>query len=279
MRPVLFSILGLDIQTYGVSKALAALAGAYLLGRAFERLGQPEAAGLAGYNELLLARCDGLAAAEHYRKAVPISELFTADVAACLALPGVGFDPVRYESRTTDKTGNLAIDGNTYAAGPALGARRVTVGLRHDRIEILDEHARPVVSLPRVFGHQAATVFDPASLLPLLVRKPGTWGNSPVRDRVGGPLRNWLDAAPARPRRDVLIAIGAATVPAGFDNAVAAAEAIIGRGEVPEMAALGMLARRLAAGAEPAASTVNLAVYDGLTHPTDATDATEPVPA
>ncbi|WP_448072963.1 prolipoprotein diacylglyceryl transferase [Georgenia yuyongxinii] len=39
MRPVLFSILGLDVQTYGVSKALAALVAAYLLGRAFERAG------------------------------------------------------------------------------------------------------------------------------------------------------------------------------------------------------------------------------------------------
>ena len=39
MQPVLFSILGLDIQTYGLSKALAALAGAFLLGRAFERRG------------------------------------------------------------------------------------------------------------------------------------------------------------------------------------------------------------------------------------------------
>lgn len=39
VRPVLFSILGLDVQTYGLSKALAALVGAYLLGRAFERVG------------------------------------------------------------------------------------------------------------------------------------------------------------------------------------------------------------------------------------------------
>lgn len=39
MRPVLFSILGLDVQTYGASKALAALAAAYLLARAFERSG------------------------------------------------------------------------------------------------------------------------------------------------------------------------------------------------------------------------------------------------
>jgi len=34
----LFSVLGLDVQSYGVSKALAALIGAFLLARAFERL-------------------------------------------------------------------------------------------------------------------------------------------------------------------------------------------------------------------------------------------------
>ncbi|MBU5421115.1 prolipoprotein diacylglyceryl transferase [Cellulomonas hominis] len=39
MRPVLFSIFGLDIQTYGVSKAAAALIAAHLLGREFSRLG------------------------------------------------------------------------------------------------------------------------------------------------------------------------------------------------------------------------------------------------
>lgn len=39
MRPVLFSIGPLDVQTYGVSKALAALLAAYLLGRSFERNG------------------------------------------------------------------------------------------------------------------------------------------------------------------------------------------------------------------------------------------------
>ncbi len=39
MRPVLFSIFGLDIQTYGVSKVLAAWVGALLLGRAFAARG------------------------------------------------------------------------------------------------------------------------------------------------------------------------------------------------------------------------------------------------
>lgn len=39
MRPVLFSILGIDVQTYGVSKIAAALIGAWLLARAFDRRG------------------------------------------------------------------------------------------------------------------------------------------------------------------------------------------------------------------------------------------------
>ncbi|MGD8215422.1 prolipoprotein diacylglyceryl transferase [Aestuariimicrobium sp. Y1814] len=39
MWPELFSIFGVGIQSYGVSKALALLAGAFLLGRAFTRLG------------------------------------------------------------------------------------------------------------------------------------------------------------------------------------------------------------------------------------------------
>ncbi len=228
---------------------------------------EPEAATLAGLNQVLLARCDQLAAKEHWRKGVPIGQLFTQDLAACLALPGVGFDPVRYESRTADKTGNMLIESNTYCAGPAFGGRRVTVGIRHDRIEILDEHARPVVSLPRVFGHQPGTIFQAASLLPLLVRKPGAWANSPVRDLVTDPVRDWLDHAQAPDRREMLAALDTATASAGFESALAAADTLIRRGDHLETAAIGMLARRLATGAEPSTGTVNLRVYDRLAHP------------
>ena len=38
MLPVLLSVFGFDVQSYGVSKALAALVAAFLLARAFERL-------------------------------------------------------------------------------------------------------------------------------------------------------------------------------------------------------------------------------------------------
>ena len=226
---------------------------------------EPEAATLAGLNEVLMARCEALATTVHYRKGLPVGDLFAQDVAACLELPGIGFDPVRYESRKADKTGNLLIDGNTYAAGPSFHGRNLTVGLRHDVIEILDEHSEPVRSFPRAFGQQIETIFDPSSLVPLLVTKPGAWSHSQLRPLVPDMVRDWLDHATATDRRRLFNAVDAASGSAGFEAAVAAADTLLRRGDAPDMAMLGMLARRLANGTEPAAANVDLSVYDSFT--------------
>lgn len=226
---------------------------------------EPEAASLEGLNKVLMARCDALAATVHYRKGLPLSELFAQDVAASLQLPGVGFEAVRYESRKADKTGNLLVDGNTYAAGPAFHGRMLTVGLSHEVVQILDEHSAPVRTFPRVFGRQTETVFDPASLVPLLAAKPGAWSHSPLRSLVTDPVRDWLDQATATDRRRLLNAVDAASGSAGFDAAMAAADTLIVRGDRPDMAMLGMLARRLADGTEPAGANVDLSVYDTFT--------------
>ena len=225
----------------------------------------PEATSIKALNEVLLAKCDALAAASHYRKGLTLGELFVEDAAAFLALPGIGFDPVRYESRKADKTGNLVIEGNTYAAGPSFYGRTLTVGIRHDVIEILDEYSAPVRRFDRVFGHQAETIFDPASLVPLLVTKPGAWSHSPLRAVFTDPVRNWLDHAHDTDKRRLLAAMDAASRSVGFDVALSAADTLIQRGQHPDMAALGMLARRLAQGTEPAPANVDLSVYDTFT--------------
>jgi phosphatidylglycerol:prolipoprotein diacylglycerol transferase len=63
VRPVLFTILGFPIQSYGVSKALAALAAWWLLQRSFRRLGwNPEHAGTI----VLVATLAGFAGAKVY---------------------------------------------------------------------------------------------------------------------------------------------------------------------------------------------------------------------
>ncbi|MFI8413687.1 IS21 family transposase [Paeniglutamicibacter gangotriensis] len=226
---------------------------------------EPEAATLEGLNEVLMAKCDALAATVHYRKGLVLGELFTQDVAACLELPGVGFEAVRYESRRADRTGNLLVDGNTYAAGSSFHGRMLTVGLGHETVQILDEHSEPVRTFPRVFGKQAETIFDPASLVPLLVTKPGAWSHSPLRTVVPNPVRDWLDKAAATDRRRLFNAVDAASGTTGFNHAIQAADTLIQRGDEPDMAMLGMLARRLADGTEPPAANVDLSVYDTFT--------------
>ena len=116
-----------------------------------------------------------------------------------------------------------------------------------------------------MFGRQAETIVDPASLVPLLVTKPGAWSHSPLRALVSDPVRDWIDAAAPTDRRRLLNAVDAASGSAGFDAAMAAADTLIRRGDQPDMAALGMLARRLAHGTEPAAANVDLSVYDTFT--------------
>ena len=143
--------------------------------------------------------------------------------------------------------------------------RMLTVGLHHDVVQILDEHSEPVRTFDRVFGRQAETIFDPASLVPLLVNKPGAWSHSPLGAVVTDPVRDWLDTATATDRRRLLNAVDAASGSTGFDAAMADADTLIRRGDEPEVAALGMLARWLAHGTEPAAANVNLSVYDTFT--------------
>ncbi|BAC18054.1 hypothetical protein HMPREF0290_0612 [Corynebacterium efficiens YS-314] len=223
---------------------------------------EPVAVTLAGLNTTFLAQCQQLALAPHWRKQQPILELFAADVDACLALPGIGFDPVRYETRKADKTGTITVEDNFYLAGPSFAGRLLTVAIRHDVIDILDEHARPVVTFPRSYDHQDQTIFTPTSLLPALVAKPGAWGNSPVRALMPDPVRDVLDAAAPTDRARLLAGIDQASTATSFTSAVDAAERLISLGQDPAGPGLGMLARRLAGGSQPVDTGVDLTVYD-----------------
>lgn len=72
MQPVLFDLFGFPINSYGVSKALAAIAAGYLLAREFRRLGwEPERA----WNMVLAATVLGFAGGKLYFLAENIEHL------------------------------------------------------------------------------------------------------------------------------------------------------------------------------------------------------------
>ena len=225
---------------------------------------EPEAASLAALNKQLLAQCDVLLEQDHWQHRVPIGQLFTADRAAGLALPGVGFDAVRFVSRKADKYGNITVDDVAYGAGPVFAQQGVTVAVRHETIEILDGQNQPAVTFTRSFDHQTETVINPAGTLPLLARKPGAWNQSLVRRHMPDALAAYLDQAKSADRRMLFTALDRATGQASFASATQAAEELITRGDRPDTAAICMLARRIDQGDYQRAPEVNLAVYDRL---------------
>ncbi|HEY3337989.1 MAG TPA: prolipoprotein diacylglyceryl transferase [Propionicimonas sp.] len=82
MQPVLFSFLGIDVQAYGVSKALAALVGAFVLGSMFERRGLPKES---AHTLVLWATVWGFVGAKIYYLAEQLPNLTMHD------LGGMGF--------------------------------------------------------------------------------------------------------------------------------------------------------------------------------------------
>ena len=209
---------------------------------------EPAAISIDALNTDLLARCDALGARDHWRAKVPIVELFTADQQALIALPGVSFDPVRYETRKADKLGRIQVEGVFYLPGPAYHDRLMTVGIRHDVIEILDETDTPVMTFARIYGEQSTTVFSPGTLLPALKAKPGSWSHSPVRAHVPDPVADWLDTADNRSRSRAFAALEDATTATDYATAMSAAQSLITGGDDPGAGGLGMLARRLGEG-------------------------------
>ena len=229
----------------------------------------PAAPSLAVLASSLFAGCDRLLGEEHYRAHVVISEVFAEDRHALSALPGVGFDAVRWERRRADKQGCVTVGSVRYCAGPYWHDRWMLVGMRADGVEALDEHGRHAATLPRAWSDAGGTVRDPASLIPAPAARPRAWSESPLRADVPPVLRDVLDRADVAARRQVLRAVSATSDSFGFDVAVGAAAEVCVRGALPDAASVDMVARRMAAGRSDAGVT-DLTVYDGFLREVDA---------
>lgn len=224
----------------------------------------PSATSMEQLNELLTLRAAKFAHRTHWKKQISSAQLFIEDQQALMPLPSARFDPVQYEARKANKYGHVQVNQNTYAAGPQFAGRLLTVGLRHETIELLDEQARILRAFPRIFGVHPETISEPASVLGVLARKPGGWGNSPIRAQFADSVKDWIDTAEHSTRRQFFAALEEAATATGFATAVEAASQLVADGTSPIGPTLSMLARRIAQGTEFETGIVDLGVYDRL---------------
>lgn len=86
---------------------------------------------IVAYNRQLLDHHEAKAEECHYRKLLPIKELFLADRAALISLPSAAFDVCRYEYLKADGYGKVRIDArHFYSTRPEYAGQEMLVAIR-----------------------------------------------------------------------------------------------------------------------------------------------------
>lgn len=205
----------------------------------------PAAEGFDALSRAWLRVCDSIGSRDHYRRDVPIADLFAAELERMRPLPRVVFDACDWRTAKADKTGTVVIDTNRYCAGPRWHGMRLNIGVRALSVELRDPDSRPVATFDRLWGHDPKTQVDPLSLLGIIARKPRVWGESPIRGDFPENARDLLDRMDARARRDLIEDIRKASASSGFAAATRAVSAIIDAGRQIDASSLDQMARRI----------------------------------
>jgi len=146
------------------------------------------------FNEGLLARAVDDTVV-HYRKQVPVADLFAEDQARLVGLPARVFDVVRWGEYLTDKYGYVVVDGvHAYSVSPQMPRARVVVGFRAHTVEVATVAGDTVATHPRLFGKRRAEAVDHVTMMTALVFKPGAWPQSGLRAGMpDGAGKDFLD--------------------------------------------------------------------------------------
>lgn len=177
------------------------------------------------FNHRLLELHEIKAEEIHYKKLQPIKELFSVDKNALLALPAYPFDPCRYEYLKSDGYGKVRIDArHFYSSSPEYGNQEVLVAIRAHTIDILDEAHKVIVSHRRQYGSKRSDSLDYRTSLAMLMRNPGAWKNSGVRELVPDPIKELMDRQPREELAATLRTLNSLSLTYSFETALRALE-------------------------------------------------------
>ena len=218
------------------------------------------------YNRKLLARHEKKASELHYKKQIPIRELFEEDRKALLMLPPKRFDVCRYEWLKADGYGKVCMDGkHFYSTRPENANKQVLVGIRAHTVDILTEGGQVVTTHRRAYGDNRTDISDYSTTLAVLIKNSGAWRNSGLRHETPDALRAYMDAQPKEQLKDCLRIMNELTDQYGFQAAASAMEMACTRGSINICDASVLAARITGYGIyTPPEAGPSLAVYDDM---------------
>ena len=218
------------------------------------------------YNKKLLARHEKKACELHYKKQIPIRELFEADQEGPPDAAAKRFDVCRYEWLKADGYGKVCMDGkHFYSTRPESANKQVLVGIRAHTVDILTEGGQVITTHRRAYGDNRTDISDYSTTLAVLMKNSGAWGNSGLRRETPDALRAYMDAQPKEKLKDCLRIMNELTSQYGFQAAASAMEMACTRGSMNICDASVLAARITGYGIiTPPETGPSLAVYDDM---------------
>ncbi|AEJ38736.1 Integrase catalytic region [Sulfobacillus acidophilus TPY] len=178
-----------------------------------------------GANDAALAQAPTLWTRPHYKKGLPIAELFETDRKALRALPTNPFHPVRYLRVQTDGYGKFRLDAHHwYSSGPEWARQELVVAIGAFTVVPYTPDGTPITRHDRQYGETRTDTIDPRTTLHRLSRSPGAFRNSPLRGNLPEPLVTTLDTYARQDLKGCLQALADVTERYGFDLAIQALE-------------------------------------------------------
>lgn len=155
------------------------------------------------YNAELFERCEKDAEREHYKRHVPIRELWEEEKQKLLYLPEYEYEVYRYEAVRVNKYGCAVIETNSYGLSPGLAGRTAQARIYFDRVDLYYEHAL-LKSYPRCYGRDTE-VLDWTQYLGTLCRKPGAVEHTRFFSQLPKLWQAHLLAAKGKERKSALM--------------------------------------------------------------------------
>ena len=226
----------------------------------------PEVGNLVDWNRDLLTHSEADFARLHYKKPGTIADLFIHDRKALAPLPEKAFNVERHECLRTDGYGKFCLDGrHWYATAPDLANQEVVVGIGAHAITVYDRTGTIQVAHRRVYGEERSDSSNYQTSLAALVRKPGAWANSAVRQIMDESSRAAVDQLAKDERSRLLGQLATTAEVVGFDVALASLAEAVSRGTLDEYSLKALAWRRAyeGLGIETAAGP-DLVAYDAF---------------
>jgi len=153
---------------------------------------------IASYNTgTLLALCHDLKAGDtHYKHELPVSELFEKDKEAFKALPQKPFEVFSRQTVKADGYGRICLSGkHFYTLGSQYSDSPIIVDAAAWNVTTYDANGQLIGTMAREYGRERTSSQNMGSMLASLSRKPGSWGNSFIREEMlEGPLKSCLES-------------------------------------------------------------------------------------